>query len=102
MAALLNSFKQTWSSIVKAFTGCGGKTSEAPTTTTVEISEGVGGETTITTLDTLLISEGGGGSTHTDLLVSELKTSSATGEQDILATSLISSGGGGSNHDTAL
>ncbi|KAL4557672.1 hypothetical protein LXL04_035858 [Taraxacum kok-saghyz] len=86
MAALLNCFKQAWTSIVNAFTGCCGKSGEDPTTTTMEISTGVDGETTITTLDTLQISDGGGGSTHAELL----------------GASLISSGGGGTTHDTNL
>ncbi|KAL7584470.1 uncharacterized protein LOC111919498 [Lactuca sativa] len=103
MAALLNFFKQAWTSIVKVFTGCSSKSDEAPTTTTLDISTAVDSETTtITTLDTELISSGGGGKTHADLLGAELNTSSGTGEKDILATSMISSGGGGHTHDTTL
>ncbi|KAI7754961.1 hypothetical protein M8C21_018042 [Ambrosia artemisiifolia] len=79
MAALLNWFKQLWTSIVDAFGACCSKTKEAPTTTTVEISTGPDGEVNITPQD---ISSGGGGSTHGDLL----------------ATSMISSGGGGTTH----
>ncbi|KAI3807613.1 hypothetical protein L1987_23544 [Smallanthus sonchifolius] len=101
MAALLDCFKQVWTSILDAFGRCCGKTNEDPATTTVEVSTGPDGEVNITTLAAQLdISSGGGGSTHADLVASELKTSTETRAYDVLSTSMISSGsgGGGSTH----
>ncbi|GKA74708.1 hypothetical protein Tco_0781010 [Tanacetum coccineum] len=95
MAAIVDCFKQVWASIVGAFTGCcGGKTEDAPTTDTVEISTGPTGEVNIATRE---ISSGEGGKSNENPLDLKLKTDYGTSGQtlDVLATSMISSGGGG-------
>ncbi|PWA87680.1 hypothetical protein CTI12_AA127380 [Artemisia annua] len=101
MAAIVNCFKQVWTSIVGAFTCCCccccGKTDEAPTTDTVEISTGPTGEVNIATQE---ISSGSGGKSNDNPLDLELKTDYGTSgqTQDLLATSMISSGGGGKSN----